>query len=421
MKVVAVNQMIESSFPRRREPGDSHFCRSARQTPHSRIDRLTPFISISARARMAACFSALALFSLVSLTTSAQETGKVLDDFSDASHWRVVTSNQISGSLRQVEGATGKALCLDYDYNGVSGYVGLQRDLALEYPENYRFDFQLRGDSPRNDLQFKVVDASGDNVWWVNRPMYDYPPAWTAVRYKKRHIDKAWGPDPDRTLRKSAKLEFTVYNNAGGKGSVCFDELTFTRLPPEPSTPYAPKARVLDMESGRPARNDAMASRAVDDPGANTSLIWPTGRGATTAAGAGSWRQPRVRRIEPALGCRASRHADCIRVGLRDRSFRRRHAMALGARRVRCKRWRGLDRVAGIRGALHPLEAAQGAGRTDRSRQCHGPATGVFRNAECVSQIGCQASPRAGGFRVASATSSPTGPSSGWMADWNRD
>ena len=100
---------------------------------------------------------------------------RVLDDFGDASRWRVVTSNQVSGSIRLVDGVEGKALCLDYDFNGVSGYVGIQRDLAIEYPDNYRFDFRLRGDSPDNDLQFKLVDASGDNVWWVNRPRYDYP------------------------------------------------------------------------------------------------------------------------------------------------------------------------------------------------------------------------------------------------------
>ena len=154
---------------------------------------------------------------------------RILDAFESAAPWRVVTSNQVSGKLRQVEGVDGKALCLDYDFNGVSGYVGLQRDLPLDYPGNYQFSFQLRGDSPRNDLQFKVVDASGDNVWWVNRPKYDYPKTWTQVRYKKRHIDKAWGPSPDRVLRSSAKLEFTIYNNVGGKGSVCFDDARHCR------------------------------------------------------------------------------------------------------------------------------------------------------------------------------------------------
>ncbi|MCA0394594.1 MAG: discoidin domain-containing protein [Proteobacteria bacterium] len=172
----------------------------------------------------------------------AQAGPTVLDGFEDASAWRVVTSNQVSGSLRSIEGADGKALCLDYDFNGVSGYAAIQRDLAIEYPDNYRFDFQLRGDSPDNDLQFKLVDASGDNVWWVNRPRYHYPRQWTPVRYKRRHIDKAWGPDPDPVMHRSARLEFTVYNNVGGRGSVCFDRLQFTPLPADDDGPLVATA-----------------------------------------------------------------------------------------------------------------------------------------------------------------------------------
>ena len=97
----------------------------------------------------------------------------------------MVTSDQVSGTLRSVDGVDGidgKALCLDYDFNGVSGYAGITRELPLDYPDNYAFSFQLRGDSPANDLQFKLVDDSGDNVWWVNRPRYAFPPQWTPVQ-----------------------------------------------------------------------------------------------------------------------------------------------------------------------------------------------------------------------------------------------
>src|SRR5690606_21890383 len=182
---------------------------------------------------------------------------RVLDGFEDPAPWRVVASDQVSGAIGRVEGARGGALCLDYDFNGVPAYAGIQRDLPLEYPDNYRFSFHLRGDSPANDLQFKLVDASGDNVFWVNRPRYDFPADWTEVRYRTRHIDKAWGPDPDRVLRRSAKVEFTIYNNAGGRGSVCFDELALEPLPPDPATPPAAVA----VEASTAA---ARAGHAID-------------------------------------------------------------------------------------------------------------------------------------------------------------
>ena len=170
------------------------------------------------------------------------EPPRLLDGFDDPSLWRVVASDQVSASLRVAEGVDGRALCLDYDFNGVSGYAGIQRELVLDYPANYRFSFQLRGDSPDNDLQFKLVDASGDNVWWVNRPRYDFPRQWTAVEYRQRHIDRAWGPDPDPVLRRSAKVEFTISNRVGGRGSVCFDSLSFTVLPAADHSPLAASA-----------------------------------------------------------------------------------------------------------------------------------------------------------------------------------
>lgn len=65
---------------------------------------------------------------------------KVLDDFDDISAWKLVLSDQVSGSLRPVSGAGGgRALCLDYDFHEVSGYVGIRRPLNIEYPANYRF------------------------------------------------------------------------------------------------------------------------------------------------------------------------------------------------------------------------------------------------------------------------------------------
>ncbi|WP_442681815.1 discoidin domain-containing protein [Stenotrophomonas sp. JC08] len=164
---------------------------------------------------------------------AAQGAARVLAKFDNINAWQLVTSPQVSGALRPVAANGGRALCLDYDFHDVSGYVGIRRALQVEWPENYQLSFGVRGQSPANDLQFKLVDASGDNVWWVNRPGYDFPKDWTQVSYRKRHIEKAWGPGQDSTLRRSAAVEFTIYNRVGGKGSVCFDRLTLQALPKE--------------------------------------------------------------------------------------------------------------------------------------------------------------------------------------------
>ena len=113
------------------------------------------------------CRATLAAVTLLAVTGVSQGATplrhELLDDFRNAGAWQASASDQVKSALRA--DASDGSLCLDYDFNGVSGYVGLQRELAIEYPPDYAFSFQLRGDSPANDLQFKLVDASGDNVW----------------------------------------------------------------------------------------------------------------------------------------------------------------------------------------------------------------------------------------------------------------
>jgi Glucoamylase and related glycosyl hydrolases len=181
--------------------------------------------------------AATGLLAAVLAGVAGNGSANVLDDFNDPSQWQLVVSNQVTGTLRPVAGSGGgRALCLDYDFHNVSGYAGLRRKLDIRYPENYQLQFELRGNSPSNDLQFKLLDESGDNVWWVNRPGYEFPKAWTRVAYRKRHVDKAWGPGKDPELRRSAAVEFTIYSKVGGKGTVCFDKLALAPLPATDTT-----------------------------------------------------------------------------------------------------------------------------------------------------------------------------------------
>ena len=186
---------------------------------------------------------------------------RILDGFDDISAWKAVASDSVSASLRQVDGPAGKALCLDYDFNGVSGYAVARRELPMEYPGNYEYTLQLRGSGARNNLEFKLGDAGGDNVWWVNRPDYPLPAAWTPLKLKKRHIAFAWGPASDKSLRRSRTFELTISaGKGGGRGEACIDQLGFRELPaddlplPRPlaSAWRAPPGRqVLTIDLGR--------------------------------------------------------------------------------------------------------------------------------------------------------------------------
>ena len=157
---------------------------------------------------------------------------RVLDDFSDASAWNAAGSDQVRASLRAERGA----LCLDYDFAGVSGYALLERKLPLEFPADYAFDLRMRGKGPRNDFQFKLVDASGENVWWNVRPAHAFKAQGETVRIRKRQVSFAWGPASDKTLKSTASIELVVAASSagGGRGSACFERLELNERAPLP-------------------------------------------------------------------------------------------------------------------------------------------------------------------------------------------
>ena len=184
---------------------------------------------------------------------------RVLDRFEDLSSWKVSASDDVKASLRRGAGSEGHALCLDYDFGAVAGYAVARREIDLDYPENYEFSFAVRGDAAPNTLQFKLLDASGENVWWVNRPDFVFSREWERIRFKRRHIGFAWGPTQDQRLRRTAALEFVIVRGrGGGKGTVCFDELTMRELPVNAGVPPAPLVQASSSAAS------AMPQHAVD-------------------------------------------------------------------------------------------------------------------------------------------------------------
>jgi hypothetical protein len=192
-------------------------------------------------------------------TAMATATEIVLDDFSARDAWAASATDEVGTGLRWLDAPNGKAMCLAYDFSRASGYASARRALSLKFPADYEFRFALRGSGAANHLQIKFVDASGDNVWWISRPEFTPPADWQPQRFKKRHIDFAWGPATDRLLRESAAIELTVAaGSGGGRGKVCIDRIRFAEREPA----AAATAPLLTSDRRYPASTLALA---VDD------------------------------------------------------------------------------------------------------------------------------------------------------------
>ncbi|BDU76051.1 discoidin domain-containing protein [Mesoterricola sediminis] len=193
---------------------------------------------------------------------------RVLDAFPDIRAWTAAPSDGVSLRLGHARGPGGQgALRLDFDFNGRAGYAAARRTLPVKLPANYELSFWIRGEGLPNALEFKLVDPSGDNVWWVRKPDFTLPGGWTRIVLKKRHVSFAWGPggaDPSVI----GALEWCVTAGQGGKGFAEFSGLTLRELPPE--HPYAgtPVASASASQPGfGPSGPPAKAWRAPREGG----------------------------------------------------------------------------------------------------------------------------------------------------------
>ncbi|MBL8308253.1 MAG: hypothetical protein JNM33_16290, partial [Rubrivivax sp.] len=174
-------------------------------------------------------FAALLLAATVQAAPLRQE---LIDDFRDAAAWQASASDQVKATARR---AADGSLCLDYDFAGVSGYAVLARAKPVGWPERFDLHLRYRGEGARNDFQFKLVDASGQNVWWMNRPNHPLPQRLEDLRIRRRHIDFAWGPASDRRLARTERIEFVIAaGKEGGRGSLCLARLELRERAPDP-------------------------------------------------------------------------------------------------------------------------------------------------------------------------------------------
>ena len=171
---------------------------------------------------------------LLLLLPGATLFAAVLDDFEDVSDWIAAPSDGVELRISSERGA----MRLDFDFHGGAGYAIARKAVKLQLPADYEFRYALRGDTPSNTLEFKLLDPSGENVWWLNQRNLTFPREWKQQRILKRHLEFAWGPSAGAPLTEISALEFVITASTGGKGTVWIDDLTFApRAPRAAGTP----------------------------------------------------------------------------------------------------------------------------------------------------------------------------------------
>jgi hypothetical protein len=201
---------------------------------------------------LAAALAAAAAACACSSRRPAAPAGeRVLDQLDDLAPWRASGSDGVTSAIRAVPGVHGRALRLELDLSGTAGYAVARRELPLELPADFELSFELRGEIPINHLELKLIDQTGDNVWWFRRANFEFPARWRRMVVKRRQIEFAWGPTADRTLRRVAAIELVVASGrGGGKGFVELDRLALRPRPVDAGPPPRPVAAASSSVPG---------------------------------------------------------------------------------------------------------------------------------------------------------------------------
>ncbi|MBS1653250.1 MAG: discoidin domain-containing protein [Bacteroidetes bacterium] len=180
---------------------------------------------------------------------------KNLDNFDTKDGWNIIKSDAVDMKISTEKGHTGNGIRFDYDLLKGTGYGGIQKFFPLVLPENYEISFWVKASSPANNFEIKLLDSSGDNVWWVNNHNYTFPTEWKKIKIKKRHLTFAWGPSGGTAPTRFDRIEFTVSSFVGGKGTVWIDDLKFEPLPAETDVYPQPAISASSSIKGKPVQN----------------------------------------------------------------------------------------------------------------------------------------------------------------------
>lgn len=167
---------------------------------------------------------------VLSCSTIKSQQHILIDKFENLENWKVISSDAAKIKVKTVEEVSGNCFRIDYEFIG-AGYCGIEKVFPFDLPNNYKFTFDLKGESPKNNLEFKLIDKTGDNVWWKNQRNFEFPSEWRKIIVRKRDIDFAWGPVGGGAVKSFDKIQIVIAAAEGGKGSIFLDELTIVEMP----------------------------------------------------------------------------------------------------------------------------------------------------------------------------------------------
>jgi hypothetical protein len=165
--------------------------------------------------------------------------------------WEPIVSGNAELKLTPLVTDSSSALRLDFDFKGAGGFVVARRAQTRSMPSEYAVCFRLRGNGPLNNLEIKLVDDTGLNVWRRVFKDLKLPSRWKSFAVESRDIDFAWGPSSGRGIARLGSMEFAIVAGEGGKGTMWLADVQIEDRRPKHAAELSASSEVQGFEAAK--------------------------------------------------------------------------------------------------------------------------------------------------------------------------
>jgi len=144
----------------------------------------------------------------------------------DAALWSPVAAGEARLVLSSTSAGGRPALRLDFDFKGGAGFVVARCPAQHDVSEDYTVAFRIRGAGRTNNLELKLVDSTGQNVWRHVQKNLQPPAHWKRFRIDSREFEFAWGPASGDVPKELGAIELAIVAGEGGAGTLSISDLT---------------------------------------------------------------------------------------------------------------------------------------------------------------------------------------------------
>lgn len=163
--------------------------------------------------------------------------------------WSSSASPGSSATLSLERSAGAPALRLDWRLADAQAWVIARRACPAGLPTHYAVVLRVRGDGAPAELQVKLVDPSGANVWWWRLPAFAPPTAARTIVLRRASLEFAWGPASGGEPSRIGALEIALAAGPGA-GTLVVEDLRLEARDPAATSPEIVSIRTSSTGGG---------------------------------------------------------------------------------------------------------------------------------------------------------------------------